>query len=121
MGKRGEGQESGCRRFDVGVDAPGRPPRGREAGGPRTRLRLRDRAEGRYGGVRCHGRTPLGEVAAAGGMGLNEAPMTEWTNEELTKIEAADELEIASLRRAGTRRSPPTVWVVRVGDDLYVR
>jgi hypothetical protein len=54
-------------------------------------------------------------------MGLNEAPMTEWTNEELTKIEAADELEIASLRRDGTRRSPVTIWVVRVGDDLYVR
>ena len=54
-------------------------------------------------------------------MGLNEAPMTEWTNEELTKIEAADELEIASLRRDGTRRGPLTIWVVRHGDDLYVR
>src|SRR5438445_13490336 len=47
--------------------------------------------------------------------------MTEWTREELNKIGTADELEIASLRRDGTRRSPLTIWVVRVGDDLYVR
>jgi hypothetical protein len=47
--------------------------------------------------------------------------MTTWTNEELTKIEAADELEIASLRRNGTLRHQTTIWVVRLGDDLYVR
>jgi len=47
--------------------------------------------------------------------------MTGWTNDELTKIEAADELQIASLRRDGTRRNPTTIWVVRLGDDLYVR
>src|SRR2546427_5957927 len=47
--------------------------------------------------------------------------MTGWTNEELTRIEGADELEIASLRRDGTLRSPVTIWVVRDGDDLYVR
>jgi len=47
--------------------------------------------------------------------------MTAWTNEELSRIEAADELEIASLRRDGTLRSPVTIWVVRLGDDLYVR
>jgi hypothetical protein len=44
--------------------------------------------------------------------------MTDRTNEELTKIEAADELEIASLRRDGTygakyhRYSPRTVGSV---------
>jgi hypothetical protein len=47
--------------------------------------------------------------------------MTGWTNEELTKIEAADELEIASLRRDGTLRHRTTIWSVRHGDDLYVR
>ena len=47
--------------------------------------------------------------------------MTAWTSDELTKIEHADELEIASVRRDGTLRNPVTVWVVRHGDDLYVR
>ena len=47
--------------------------------------------------------------------------MTAWTSEELSKIGTAEELEIASLRRDGTLRKPVTIWVVRVGDDLYVR
>jgi len=47
--------------------------------------------------------------------------MTGWTADELEKIEAADELEIASLRSDGTLGSPRTIWVVRVDDDLYVR
>jgi hypothetical protein len=40
---------------------------------------------------------------------------------ELDKIEAADELRLASARRDGTLRRPVTMWVVRLGDDLYVR
>jgi hypothetical protein len=47
--------------------------------------------------------------------------MTAWTSEELNKIGKADELQIASLRRDGTLRNPVTIWVVRVGDNLYVR
>ena len=47
--------------------------------------------------------------------------MTAWTNDELDKIAAAEELEIASVRRDGTLRHPVTIWVVRLGDDLYVR
>src|SRR5688572_15273172 len=47
--------------------------------------------------------------------------MTAWTSDELNKIGKAEELEIASLRRDGTLRKPTTIWVVRVGDDLYVR
>jgi hypothetical protein len=47
--------------------------------------------------------------------------MTGWMSDELSKIEAAEELEIASLRRDGTLRNPVTIWVVRYGDDLYVR
>src|SRR5256885_2629173 len=47
--------------------------------------------------------------------------VTEWTSDELAGIDAADELEIASLRRDGTTRNPVTIWVVRHGDHLYVR
>ena len=47
--------------------------------------------------------------------------MTAWTSDELTKIGKAEELEIASLRADGTLGKPVTIWVVRVGDDLYVR
>jgi hypothetical protein len=47
--------------------------------------------------------------------------MTEWTSEELTRIGTAEELEIASRRRDGTLGTPRTIWVVRVGDELYVR
>lgn len=44
-----------------------------------------------------------------------------WTSEELAKIGTAEELELASLRGDGTLRRSRTIWVVRVGDDLYVR
>lgn len=47
--------------------------------------------------------------------------MITWTSDELNKIGTADELQIASLRRDDTLRNPVTIWVVRVGDDLYVR
>lgn len=46
--------------------------------------------------------------------------MSTWTNDELAKIGKAEELEIASVRSDGTPRKPVTIWVVRVGDDLYV-
>jgi len=47
--------------------------------------------------------------------------MTAWTNEELNKIGTAEELQISSLRRDGTLRKPVIIWVVRHGDDLFVR
>ncbi|NEA98960.1 DUF2255 family protein [Streptomyces sp. SID13726] len=47
--------------------------------------------------------------------------MTIWTNDELTRIEGAEELRISPLRSNGTPREPLPVWVVRDGDDLYVR
>ena len=47
--------------------------------------------------------------------------MTTWMSDELTRIGTAEELQIASLRRDGTLRKPVTIWVVRLGDDLYVR
>ena len=47
--------------------------------------------------------------------------MTAWTSDELDKIGRTEELQIASLRRDGTLSNPVTLWVVRDGDDLYVR
>jgi hypothetical protein len=47
--------------------------------------------------------------------------MMTWTSDELNKIGTADELEIAILRRDGAMRPPVTIWVVRIGDDLYIR
>jgi hypothetical protein len=47
--------------------------------------------------------------------------VTAWTTDELAAIAAADELEIAPLRPDGTQHAPVTIWVVRDGDDLYVR
>ena len=47
--------------------------------------------------------------------------MSTWTSDELNRIGGAEELEIASVRRDGTLRKPVTIWVVRHGEDLYVR
>jgi hypothetical protein len=47
--------------------------------------------------------------------------MTTWTEDEINKIGTAEELRLASLRRDGTLRRKVIIWVVRVGDDLYVR
>jgi hypothetical protein len=44
-----------------------------------------------------------------------------WTHEELDRIGAAEELQIAPARSDGTLRKPVTIWVVRQGNDLYVR
>jgi hypothetical protein len=46
-----------------------------------------------------------------------DAAVTGWTSDELDRIGAADELEVTPLGS----RSPVTIWVVRDGDDLYVR
>ncbi len=47
--------------------------------------------------------------------------MAAWTSDELGKIGGTDELRIASRRRDGTLNSPRIIWVVRLGDDLYIR
>ena len=47
--------------------------------------------------------------------------MIAWTKDELKRIGKAEELQIASLRRDGSLRKPVIIWVVRLGDDLYVR
>src|SRR5437879_12026519 len=50
-----------------------------------------------------------------------DSTMTSWTNNDLGRIGAADELQLTSFKEDGTLRKPVTIWVVRVGDDLYVR
>ena len=47
--------------------------------------------------------------------------MNAWSSEELDRIGAAEELDLASVRRDGRLRKPVTMWVVREGDDVYVR
>ncbi|MFC9561711.1 DUF2255 family protein [Agromyces sp. NPDC056965] len=47
--------------------------------------------------------------------------MTTWTAEELDRIGRAEELQIASRRDDGSLRPYVTIWVVRVGDELFVR
>jgi hypothetical protein len=47
--------------------------------------------------------------------------MMSWTSNNLERIGAADELQLASFKKDGAQRKPVTIWVVRVGDDLYVR
>jgi Uncharacterized protein conserved in bacteria (DUF2255) len=47
--------------------------------------------------------------------------MNNWTSDELHKIGSAEELELASVREDGTLRPPVIIWVVRDGDDVYVR
>ena len=47
--------------------------------------------------------------------------MTEWTKKDLERIGAAVHLQLASFKEDGTLRKPITIWVVRIGDDLYVR
>jgi hypothetical protein len=47
--------------------------------------------------------------------------MSAWSSDELEKIAAADELQLASEQPDGMLRKPVTIWVVRLGDDVYVR
>jgi hypothetical protein len=47
--------------------------------------------------------------------------MTTWTSAELDEVGAAVELRLTSQRQDGTARNPVTIWVVRHGDELYVR
>jgi hypothetical protein len=47
--------------------------------------------------------------------------MTTWTSDEINKIGIAEELLIASLRDDDTLRKAVIIWVVHVGDDLYIR
>nr|WP_269805601.1 DUF2255 family protein [Streptomyces geranii] len=62
-------------------------------------------------------RTHLGEPLT----GTSVASAPTWTSDELDRIGGADELQMSPLRRDGTPHRPVPIWVVRDGDDLYVR
>lgn len=47
--------------------------------------------------------------------------MTTWTNDELKRIGNAEELQLAPAGSDGRLRPYTTMWVVRVGDEIYVR
>jgi hypothetical protein len=47
--------------------------------------------------------------------------MSAWTIDELDRIGSAEELRLAPRRADGTPGRQVVVWVVRHGDDLYVR
>jgi hypothetical protein len=47
--------------------------------------------------------------------------MTTWAPDDLRRLDAADELDLAPARADGTLSRYTTIWVVRVGDDLFVR
>ncbi len=47
--------------------------------------------------------------------------MGTWNGDELHRFGGVKELEIATRRKDGTFRSSLPIWVVRVGDDLYIR
>lgn len=47
--------------------------------------------------------------------------MATWTKNELDSIDRAEELTLASVRADGSLRKPVTMWVVRSGDDIFVR
>jgi hypothetical protein len=44
-----------------------------------------------------------------------------WSTAELEQIASRDELDVAPRRGDGTLTKPRIVWMVRVGDDVYVR
>lgn len=47
--------------------------------------------------------------------------MSTWTADELSRIGSADELQVSSTRTDGTLRPFVTIWVVRAGDEIYIR
>jgi hypothetical protein len=47
--------------------------------------------------------------------------MSTWDQSDLHAIGRAREVHIATVRRDGSTRTPLPIWVVRVGDELFVR
>jgi hypothetical protein len=47
--------------------------------------------------------------------------MSAWTSDELDRIDEAEELQISPRYRDDSLAKPRIVWVVRSGDDVYVR
>lgn len=47
--------------------------------------------------------------------------MSNWSTQELNTIGNADEIQLSTTRRDGSLRSAVPLWIVRLGNDLYVR
>lgn len=47
--------------------------------------------------------------------------MNTWTEDELSRIGEAEELQVSSQRADGSLRPYVTIWVVRTGGDIYIR
>jgi hypothetical protein len=47
--------------------------------------------------------------------------MAVWTRDELSRIGGAEEVDVAAITRAGSVRNRVTIWLVRHGEDLFVR
>lgn len=47
--------------------------------------------------------------------------MSGWSEQELDRVGQATELQVSSQRTDGSLRPYVTIWVVRAGDDLYIR
>ena len=44
-----------------------------------------------------------------------------WRGDQLRRIAGSEELQISTRRPGGTQRRWTPIWVVRVGDALYIR
>ena len=47
--------------------------------------------------------------------------MSAWSQDDLGRLGGASEVEVSSVRRDGSLSRARTVWIVRVGDQLYLR
>lgn len=47
--------------------------------------------------------------------------MTDWSQDYLDTVGDADEVELAVARADGTLSPYVTIWIVRAGDELYLR
>ncbi len=47
--------------------------------------------------------------------------MSTWSQDDLELLGGAGEVEVSSVRRDGSLGRARTVWIVRAGDELYLR
>jgi hypothetical protein len=47
--------------------------------------------------------------------------VTSWSQDDLDRLGGAGEVKVSSVRRDGSLSRARTVWIVRVGDRLYLR
>ena len=47
--------------------------------------------------------------------------MATWTKDELSRFGGAEEVDVAAITGAGSVRNRVTIWLVRHGEDLFVR